>query len=129
MVTRGSRYANLGILWAAYAVFMIAAAAWIFLYSQTLTLMWGAIINRVADPFAWMGLFHFLLAATIVMALISAVLSLLAAIALMQGAASSRSMGLAAAAFGLLGPPLGTMLGAFTIAILFPLRTENTSAA
>lgn len=128
MTTGGNRYGTLGILWAAYAVFMIALAAWMFLYSQTLTLMWGAIINRVADPFAWMSFFHFFLAATIVMALISGVLSLLAAVALLQGAASSRSLGLAAAAFGLLGPPLGIALGAFTVAILFPLRTDTTIA-
>ncbi len=128
MTTSGNRYGTLGILWAAYAVFMIALAAWMFLYTQTLTLMWGAIINRVADPFAWMSFFHFFLTATIVMALISAVLSLLAAVALLQGAASSRSLGLVAAAFGLLGPPLGVVLGAFTVAIVLPLRSSNHTA-
>jgi hypothetical protein len=128
MTTGVNRYGTLGILWAAYAVFMIALAAWLFLYSQTVTLMWGAIINRVADPFAWMSFFHFFLAATIVMALISGVLSLLAAVTLLQGAASSRSLGLAAAAFGLLGPPLGIALGAFTVAILLPPRINNNTA-
>jgi hypothetical protein len=107
---------------------MVVVAIWMFLYSQTLTLMWGAIINRVADPFAWMSFFHFFLAAKIVMALISALLSLLAAVALLQGSASSRTLGLTAAAFGLMGPPLGIVLGAFTIAILFPLRTDITVA-
>ena len=110
----------LGMLWVVYGVIMIAAAAWIIVYNRTLTVMWGAIVSHVADPFAWMSAFHLFLGATVVMALISAALSLLAAMALMRGAASSRKFGLAAAVFGMLGTPPGVALGVFTVAVLFP---------
>jgi hypothetical protein len=109
------------MLWAVYGVLMIAAAAFMIVYSGTLTVMWGAIVTRVANPFAWMSAFHLFLGATVVMALISAALSLLAAGALLRGAASSRTLGLAAAAFGMLGTPPGVALGVFTVAVLFPM--------
>jgi len=121
MASHGNRYGTLGVLWAIYGVLMIAGAAWILVYEGTLTVMWGAIVTRVADPLAWMGVFHLFLVATVVMALISAVLSLLAATALLRGAESSRSMGLAAAVFGMLGTPPGVVLGVFTVGILLPM--------
>jgi hypothetical protein len=106
---------------------MLGAAAWIVVYNRTLTVMWGAIISHVADPFTWMTLFHVLLVATVVMALISGAFSFLAAFALLQAAASARRWGLIAATFGLLGPPPGVALGAFTAIALFPLRGEENS--
>ncbi len=128
METRGNRYGTLGVLWAVYGVLMIAAAAWIMVDNRTLTVMWGAIISRVANPFAWMSLFHLFLGATVVMALISAVLSFLAAIALMRGAGSSRPLGLAAAVFGMLGTPPGIALGVFTVANLFPMSGASRTS-
>jgi hypothetical protein len=121
MAIESNRYGTLGILWALYGVFMIAVAAFIIVYDATLTLMWGAIINRVPNPFAWMSFFHFFLAATVVMAIISACLSFAAAFAFMRGGSSLRTWGLLAAAFGLLGAPPGIALGAFTVALLLPL--------
>jgi len=108
------------MLWVVYGVIMIAAAAWIIVYNRAFTVMWGAIVSHVADPFAWMSAFHLFLGATVVMALISAVLSFLAGVSLMQDAGSSRSLGLAAAVFGILGTPPGIALGVFTVAILLP---------
>ena len=118
------RLRTIGILWGIYGLLMIAAAAWIIVYNRTLTVMWGAIISRVADPFAWMNLFHLLLVLTVVMALASAAFSLLAAFTLMGGARSSRTLGLIAAAFGMLGTPPGVALGVFTVAMLFPMQRQ-----
>ncbi|MGH9691406.1 MAG: hypothetical protein ACRD4C_10065 [Candidatus Acidiferrales bacterium] len=128
MASHGNRYAALGVLWIVYAILMVAVAVWMILYNRTLTVMWGAIISHVADPFMWMSAFHLLVGATVVMALISAVLSLLAGVALMQGTAASRTLGLLASAFGMLGTPPGVALGVFTVAILFPLRGESRTA-
>jgi hypothetical protein len=140
METHGNRYgasngtlfrglsSTLGMLWAVYGVLMIAGAAFMIVYNGTLTVMWGAIISRVANPFAWMDAFHLFLGATVVMALISAALSLLAAIALMRGAGSSRTLGLAAAVFGMLGTPPGIALGVFTVAALLPMGAANRTA-
>ncbi|MGH9770175.1 MAG: hypothetical protein ACRD4Q_00500 [Candidatus Acidiferrales bacterium] len=128
MASHGNRYAALGVLWIVYAIVKVAVAVWMILYNPALTVMWGAIISHVADPFMWMSAFHLLVGATVVMALISAVLSLLAGVALMQGTAASRTLGLLASAFGMLGTPPGVALGVFTVAILFPLRGESRTA-
>ena len=128
MATQGKRYGTLGMLWAVYGVLMIAVAAWIVVYNRTLTMMWGAIISRVADPFAWMSAFHAFLGVTAAMALISALLSVLAAVALMRDANSLRTWGLIAAVFGMLGTPPGIALGVFTVAILLPLDGVSRTA-
>jgi hypothetical protein len=109
-------------------VLMIAAAAWIVVYNRTLTLMWGVIISRVADPFTWMSAFHLFLRTTVGMAMLSAMFSLLAAFALRRGAGSSRRLGLIAATFGMLGTPPGFALGVFTVAILFAMNAARAKA-
>jgi hypothetical protein len=125
MAMENGRFRTLGVLWGLYGIVMVAAAAWIMVYNRTLTLMWGAIISRVADPFAWMDMFHIFLGATVVMALISAALSFFAAFALTSGAGSSRTAGLLAATFGMLGTPPGVALGVFTVAALYPLNNSH----
>lgn len=116
---------TLGILWGIYGILMIAAGAWMIVYNRMLTVMWGAIISRVGDPFAWMNLFHMFLVMTVVMAFVSAAFSLLAAFTLMGGARSSRTLGLIAAAFGMLGTPPGVALGVFTVAALYPMQSPR----
>ena len=128
METRESRFGTLGILWLIYGLVMIAAAAFMVVYNGTLTLMWGAIITRVPNALGWMSAFHLFLGATVVMALVSAFFSFAAGFALMRGAASSRKLGLIAAAFGLLGAPPGVALGAFTVAMLYPLGAARTAS-
>lgn len=121
MESDNDRYRTLGVLWGIYGLLMVAGAAWIIVYNRTLTVMWGAIVSRVADPFAWMNMFHLFLVATVVMALLSALFSLLAAFTLMSGSGAARRLGLIAAAFGMLGTPPGIALGVFTVAMLFPM--------
>lgn len=111
---------TLGILWAAYGVLLILGGVWLLLYEPSLTLMWGALLNRVANPFAWMNLFHFMLYGKVALDFVAAIFSFLAAIALMRGGYSGRKLGLTAAFFGLISGPLGIALGAFTAAILIP---------
>jgi len=128
MESRGSRFGTLGILWVIYGIVMIMAAAFIVVYNGVLTLMWGAIITRLPNALGWMSAFHLFLGATVVMALISAFFSLAAGFALMRGAGSSRKLGLIAAAFGLLGAPPGVALGAFTVAMLYPLGAAGRAS-
>jgi hypothetical protein len=114
---------TLGILWAIYGVVLILKAVWILLYEPTLTVMWGALLNRVPDPFAWMNMFHFILYGRVVISFIAAIFSFLTAVALLQSSSSERRLGLVAGFFGLISGPLGIALGAFTVAILIPQGT------
>jgi hypothetical protein len=48
----------LGICWLLYGILRIVTAVWLALFSSTATLMFGALLNRVPDPFSLMNIFH-----------------------------------------------------------------------
>ena len=119
MVIPATHNRTLGLLWAIYGVLLITGGVWLLLDEPILTVMWGALLNRVPNPVAWMNLFHFMLYGKVVLNFIAAAVSFLAAVALLQASRSGRKLGLIAAFFGLVSGPLGIALGAFTVAILF----------
>jgi hypothetical protein len=128
MRTSTSRFGTLGLLWMIYGILCIAKAAWIVINSATLTLMWGALLNRVANPFLWMSLFHFAMLAVVVLAVVTALISFLAAIALMQAGAPRRTLALVASFFGLITGPLGIALGVFTMIVMLPQPVGQSRA-
>jgi hypothetical protein len=111
---------NLGILWVVYGLLRLIMALGTFVYSATLTLMWGALLSRVPNPFALMDYFHLFLVFAIILGIVAGIVSIIAGLALMSGGGSSRSLGLAAAFFGLINGPLGIALGAYTLVVLVP---------
>ena len=116
---------NLGILWILYGLLRLAGALGVFLYSGTLTLMWGALLSRIPNPFALMDLFHSFLIFVIVLGIVAGTVCTIAGVNLMSGAASARTLGLVAAFFGLTHGPLGIALGAFTLVFLTRASTRN----
>jgi hypothetical protein len=111
---------NLGILWVVYGLLRLIMALGTFVYSATLTLMWGALLSRVPNPFALMDYFHLFLVFAIILGIVAGIVSIIAGLALMSGGGSSRSLGLVAAFFGLINGPLGIALGAYTLVVLVP---------
>ncbi|MGA2846523.1 MAG: hypothetical protein ABSF68_13995 [Candidatus Acidiferrales bacterium] len=122
----GGTYGTLGVLWAVYAILRFAGAAFIVVYEGMLTVMWGAIITRVANPFALMSLFHFFLVFAIVLNIVAGIVSLFAAIALLGRGGSARKLALVASFFGLTNGPLGIALGAYTLVICFPRGSSSS---
>jgi hypothetical protein len=94
-----------------------------------LTVMWGALLNRVPNPFVWMSFFHFWLLGVIALLVVTGVFSFLAAVALLGGSRSGRNLGLIAGFLGLVTGPLGVLLGAYTLLVLFPRGTSTPAAA
>ena len=117
---------NLGILWVLYGLLRLVGALGVFLYSGTLTLMWGALLTRVPNPFALMDLFHGFLLFAILLGIVAGVVSIIAGLGLMSGGASARSLGLVAAFFALINGPLGIALGAYTLVVLVPAGARNS---
>jgi len=111
---------NLGILWVVYGLLRLIMALGIFMWSATLTLMWGALLSRVPNPFALMDYFHLFLGFAIVLGILAGIVSIIAGLALMSGGGSSRRLGLVASFFGLINGPLGIALGAYTLVVLVP---------
>jgi hypothetical protein len=116
---------NLGILWVLYGLLRLIGALGVFLYSGTLTLMWGALLTRVPNPFALMDLFHSFLIFAIILGIVAGVVSIIAGLGLMSSGTSARSLGLVAAFFGLTNGPLGIGLGAYTLILLVPAGARN----
>jgi hypothetical protein len=113
---------TLGVLWIVYGVIRLALAAILLIYINTATLMFGALLNRVADPFTLMGLFHFVYAASVVLSVVCGLLAIFAGLALLGGRAVGRQLTLFAAILSLCDIPLGITLGTFTLVELLPIN-------
>jgi hypothetical protein len=111
---------TLGMLWLIFGVIRVLGAVWMVLYSGTLMVMWGALLNRVPDPLFWMAIFHFCVTAAIVFYAILAIVSFLAGFSLLRRPVSARPVALVAAFLALLSGPLGVALGVPTIVLLLP---------
>jgi hypothetical protein len=57
----------LGVCWLAYGIFRLIMAICLVLFNGTATVMFGALLGRVPDPFALMGDFHAIYAAIVVL--------------------------------------------------------------
>ncbi|HXN19748.1 MAG TPA: hypothetical protein VN875_15530 [Candidatus Binatus sp.] len=115
-------YRTLGILWLLYAILRFAGAVFILIYRATLTLMWGALVTRVPNPFALMSFFHLFLVFAMLLNIVAGIFALLAARALLGRAGSSRRIALVASFFALIDGPLGIALGAYTLVVFVPHR-------
>jgi uncharacterized membrane protein len=109
---------TLGSLWIVYGIIRLVAAILLAFYSGTATVMFGALLTRVPDPFTLMSFFHFLYVLAIIVTALAGIFGLLAGLALLAGRTSARSLSLAAGFLSLCDIPLGTTLGIYTL-ILF----------
>ena len=111
---------TLGALWIVYAILRLVAVILLVLYTGTATVMFGALLNRVPDPYTLMTIFHILYIAAIIVTALSGVLGLFAGLALLAGKSGARTLSLAAAFLSLADLPLGTTLGIYTLVVFLP---------
>ncbi len=110
-----TRRKMLGVLWVLYGILCFIEVAWIAVEAGALTVMWGALLDRVPDPYSWMTLFHTALLITAIVLVLAGIFALIAGGALLAGSRSSRKMALLAGFFGLVTGPLGLALGVYTL--------------
>ncbi|MGA7921388.1 MAG: hypothetical protein WCA38_17145 [Candidatus Acidiferrales bacterium] len=115
-----------GILWILYGILRLVAALLVFMYSPTLTLMWGALLSRVPNPFALMSLFHIFLIFAIILGIVAGIVCIIAGLSLLSDGPSARMLAYVAAFFGLTNGPLGIALGGFTLAFLRPAEERSS---
>ena len=114
------RLRTLGGCWVVYGVIRLVLATLLVLYSGTATVMFGALLNRVPDPFTLMGVFHFMYVVMTVLSVVCGILGLMAGLALFGGQRSGRTLALVAGFLSLSNLPLGTTLGIYTLVALLP---------
>lgn len=120
---------TLGVCWVAYGVARLAVSVWLAIFAPTATVMFGALLTRVSNPFTLMTLFHIFYTAIIVWSVVCGVVSILAGLALLAGRRSARPVTLLAAFLSVSEIPLGTILGIYTLLIMLPVRTSQPSYA
>jgi uncharacterized membrane protein len=111
---------TLGALWIIYAILRLVVVIVLVLYTGTATVMFGALLTRVPDPYTLMATFHILYIAAIIVTALSGALGLFAGLALVAGKSGARTLSLAAAFLSLADLPLGTTLGIYTLVVFLP---------
>lgn len=119
----------LGICWLIYGALAIVFGFWLVSFQNNATMMFGALLGRVSDPFILMDEFHLLYGVAIVLAAVSGVLGILAGWALLANFRSAGMVVAAAAILSLPRMPLGTALGIFSLILLFLSSRRGTETA
>jgi len=112
----------LGICWIVYGILRALAGIWLVLLSGTSTVMFGALLTRVANPFPLMGDFHIVYAGLVVLSFLCGLFGILAGLALLANHRPVRMLALLAAFLSVSEIPFGTTLGIYTLIVLLPLR-------
>lgn len=110
----------LGVCWLLYGIFRLLMGIGLVLFSGTATVMFGALLSRVPDPFALMGDFHIVYAGIVVVTVLCGLFGLLAGLALLANQRPARMLALLAAFLSVSEIPLGTTLGIYTLIVLLP---------
>jgi len=110
----------LGVCWLVYGVLRVVVGIWLVLFSGTATVMFGALLSRVANPFALMSDFHIVYAGLIVLSIICGVFGILAGVALLANQRPARTLALIAAFLSVSEVPFGTTLGIYTLVLFLP---------
>src|ERR1700676_5581953 len=118
---------TLGACWVIYGIFRLATALWMAAFSATATVMFGALLTRVPEPFSLMADFHLLYLAVLIWAGISGVIALLAGVAMLTGHRAAGGLARLAAYLCVGDAPLGTTLGVYTPTILRPKIGEEAA--
>jgi hypothetical protein len=117
---------TLSFCWVVYGILRLIMGIWLILFSGTATVMFGALLGRVPNPFALMGDFHVIYAATIALSFLCGLFGLLAGLALLANQRPARTLALLAAFLSIAEIPFGTTLGIYTLVVLLPLRSVST---
>jgi len=111
---------TLGAVWLIYGVVRLVASIVLLLFTPTATVMFGALLTRVPDPYTLMTTFHILYIVAIIVTLLSGLFGLMAGVAIVAGKPFARSFSLVAAFLALHDLPLGTTLGIYTLIVFLP---------
>ena len=116
---------TLGILWLVYGIFRLFMGIVLFVFHGTATVMFGALLSRVSNPYALMADFHIIYVSLIILALITALFGVMAGVALLSNHPVARTLALAAAFLSVSEIPFGATLGIYTLIVLLPQRIAS----
>jgi hypothetical protein len=109
----------LGVCWVVYGIFRLVMGICLILFTGTATVMFGALLSRVPNPYALMADFHMVYIGLVVLAFLCGLLGLLAGLALLANQQSARMLALVASFLSVSEIPFGTTLGIYTLIVMF----------
>lgn len=113
---------SLGMLWILYGVLRLGLAVWLAMFTPTATVMFGALLVRVADPYSLMAAFHVFYVFAILLSALCGIFGVLAGLALLSDRGGARALAIVAAFLSLSELPIGITLGVYTLLRLLPVR-------
>jgi hypothetical protein len=115
----------MGVCWVAYGILRLIMGICLVLFSGTATVMFGALLSRVPNPFALMDDFHVVYVCLVILTFLCGLFGILAGLALLANQRPARMLALLAAFLSVSELPLGTTLGIYTLIVLLPLRSDS----
>jgi hypothetical protein len=109
-----------GVCWILYGILRLIMGICLVLFSETATVMFGALLVRVPDPFILMSDFHIIYTAIVVLSFLCGLFGLLAGLALSANQRPARTLALLAAFLSVSEIPFGTTLGIYTLIVMLP---------
>ena len=119
---------TLGTCWIFYGLYRVCMGVLALLLAPTATVMFGALLSRVPDPFTLMGTFHALYMGWIGLSFVCGALGILGGLAVTRKARDGRTLLLAASFFSLSDLPVGIALSVYTLIVLIsgvPIAKEE----
>ncbi len=114
----------LGICWIVYGVIRVCIGVLLVVFMPTATVMFGALLGRVPNPYWLMDLFHFIYALAIVISIACGLLGIAGGLAHLGSARAGRGALIVASFLALSEMPLGIALGVYTLIVLLTERSE-----
>lgn len=114
--------------WIFYGLYRVCMGVLALLLAPTATVMFGALLSRVPDPFTLMGTFHALYMGWIGLSFVCGALGILGGLAVTRKARDGRMLLLAASFFSLADLPVGIALSVYTLIVLIsgvPIKKEG----
>jgi len=119
----------LGACWIAYGALRICVGVAMVLFAPTATVMFGALLGRVADPYALMGAFHALYVVVIVLSFVCGLLGIAGGLATQRNPKAGRRLLIVSGLLALMNLPLGVALGVYTLIVLLPAGQMKSAQA
>src|SRR6267378_6344344 len=108
----------LGACWMVYGIIRVGIGVALVVFMPTATVMFGALLGRVPNPYWLMDSFHFMYALAIVVSIVCGLLGIAGGLANLGNAKAGRGLLIVASFLALPEMPLGIMLGVYTLIVL-----------
>lgn len=119
----------LAACWIVYGIFRVCAGIAMVIFAPTATVMFGALLGRVADPYTLMGAFHLVYVIVIVVSFACGLLGIAGGLAMMGNSKAHRGWLILASLLALTEMPLGVALGVYTLVVLLPAGQVKSAQA